>query len=92
MQVARKPRQNRLRLRKLEPSSIASSRPPIGAAKAVATPAWKTIALCHDLHHRACMSSERPPVSPNMQSIACVAIHIQEGLSGSPYPSGFLGG
>ena len=42
VQVARKPRQNRPRLRKLEPSSIASNKPPMGAANAVATPAAET--------------------------------------------------
>jgi len=39
VQVARKPRQKMPRLRKEEPSSIASSSPPMGAANAVETPA-----------------------------------------------------
>ena len=39
MQVARKPLQKMPRFRKEAPSSIASSRPPMGAANAVETPA-----------------------------------------------------
>lgn len=38
VQVARKPRQNKPRLRKEDPSSMASSSPPTGAANAVETP------------------------------------------------------
>ena len=65
MQVARNPLQKMPRFRKEAPSSIASSRPPIGAANAVDTPA-------------ATLDEQRTMVSQLIRSIFLVIRYISD--------------